>query len=220
MNNEPISVKDISYGDVAKMSWMERAIWNQRQSPIPPALKDNVLAWWDAGFQKDIVLPFTQVLPNGDFSNGTTGFAPLNSTLSAAGGVLSCTGNNTAANPGFYTVLGTRIGQTRGIRYRVRVLDSVCSSITFDYAGFSGTAVVTPVANQWYEINTSYTDVVNNASAYITSLRAVYADTATANGKVLEIDIFNIYELDDTFGKGNTPTATEFAAILANSWLM
>ncbi len=60
MKNGPISIADVCEGNVAEMSWQERAIWQQRQSPIPPALKSNVLAWWGAGWQKDIFLPFTQ----------------------------------------------------------------------------------------------------------------------------------------------------------------
>jgi hypothetical protein len=131
---------------------------------------------------------YTNLVTNGDFSQGTTGWSGTASTLSATNNILSVNGNGSGANPSAtQTFQGrTRDGSRWFIEKKARVTNSVCASIRFVIAGDSTSIISNPVQNQWYNI-LSIVTIPNDGAAFINDLQHRYADATTANGKVMEV---------------------------------
>ncbi|MHB8124635.1 MAG: LamG-like jellyroll fold domain-containing protein [Desulfitobacteriaceae bacterium] len=150
-------------------------------------------------------------ISNGDFANSTTGWAGTNSTLAAVGNTLSVTGNGTAINPRTYAYAPVaQIGARKIlVRFKVRVTNTACSEIFIYWDGVTTGAAITtitnPTQNAWYTINliVSPNFSTTNPQIYI---RHVYADAATANGKVMEVQQVVAVDLTAKFGTGNEPT--------------
>ena len=164
--------------------------------------------------------PAQNLVVNGDFSNGTTGWAPTSSTISVASNTLTNTGNGTNVAPRADNTMiaETIVGRKYYTRGRVRVTNPDCLTIRFQVGNIPGIAVTLPVQNQWYEASvvTVATGVSNLARLY-----HYYVDAATSTGKVMEIQRVLYLDLTAIFGAGNEPTAVEMDALLTkypNSW--
>ena len=156
------------------------------------------------------------LVSNGDFSNGTTGWTANNSTLSANNNTLSTTGNNTSATVGAIQNYNKIIGNKYYVTAKARVTNSDATSISI-YTGVPAAVLNTPIINTWYKLSgiftaTSYQSVViNNA----------YINTATANGKTMDIQYITLIDLTAAFGAGKEPTLAEMDRLMArfpNSW--
>ena len=164
----------------------------------------------------------TNLISNGDFSNGTTGWSPHNSTISASNNILTNIGDGTINIP-YESFLATTMvmGYKYYIRMKMRVTNNEC--LFFRFRIFSvdnaDTIINMPIQNQWYIVERVVTaTVANSLNLYVTH---GYTDAAIANGKVLEVQYVSAIDLTATFGAGNEPTATEMDEILAyypNSW--
>jgi hypothetical protein len=131
----------------------------------------------------------TNLVANGDFSAGTTGWAATNSTLGVSGDVLSVTGNGTALNPRVYKAINTTTSPIY-IRLRIRVTNALCTRIWIYWSDVTSGGIfsqINPVENQWYEVSvlSNMVDANSNNQIYFSQ---DYADAATANGKVMQID--------------------------------
>ena len=152
------------------------------------------------------------LVSNGDFSNGTTGFSGVDATLSDSNNTLSVTGNGVSNIPRVYQNTNTScaVGRRYFVRATVRVTNSSSSNIKLEFDGVTaGTIVIasqqnTPTVNQWYTLNGVVavgSDFTGNIQVKITH---TYADAATANGKVLEIqevvciDVTNLWNIEIT----------------------
>lgn len=178
-------------------------------------------AWTSGGIYQASTsneFPATNLVSNGNFSNGTTGWTPQNSTLSAAANTLSIVGNGGSPFVTGLTPIGNKIvGHKYYYRVRARVTNAVSTNL-----GITGDAVIkfqaNPVQNQWYDIKAVHTATTTYSSLL---LQHRYADAATANGKVAEIQYALVLNLTQIFGAGNEPTETEMDEILAkfpNNW--
>jgi hypothetical protein len=187
----------------------------------------------DGGYSRDkmeliingAVKEVTNKIVKGDFSEGTNGYIPFNSTLSSNSNFLFNTGNGTSTSP---YVTGPEIGELsindKWFFYvKARVTGNGCSVLRTRMFNNNNTdhGILNPVQNQWYDLHgvrifTSVTD----KKIYFTH---VYPDAATANGKVMEVEGWNgetakagIYAINLTqeFGAGNEPTAAQMKAAI------
>jgi hypothetical protein len=150
---------------------------------------------------------------NGDFSNGTTGWSGGGSTIAATNNILTSTGNGTGAYNSVLEILGVKPINTHKYyaRCTARVTDAVCWGIsllldTVSAAQVTVKSILTPTQN----INNIYSGIITWANNYETEyLRlkttATYADAATANGKVMEVQQVFAADLTAIFGAGNEP---------------
>lgn len=129
------------------------------------------------------------LVTNGDFSAGTTGWTQENgATLSVMNGVLSCVSNGTNTYTGAAT---TAIRSTAGDKVfcfaRMRVTNSDATNGLRLYVGGTALAIEpSPVANKWYDIFGTHT--VAATGLLTLAFRQGYASAAASNGKEAQVD--------------------------------
>lgn len=130
----------------------------------------------------------TNIVTNGNFANGTTGWVGSDATLSAINNTLSITGSGTLATPRTHQLITLLANRKYYIRLKVRVTNASCTSINAYPNGGSTPAnmsVTNPVQNNWYILSQVFViGATNDNAIYITNN---YADATTANGKVMEV---------------------------------
>lgn len=130
---------------------------------------------------------------NGSFVN-TTGWTGQYSSVTASNNTASVLGNgsNAIIRIRQTTSKSFVIGQRLLFTAKVRVIDDILpSSIQLVLMGDAGTSrtVATQSSitkNQWYPISGIFTNLVDTGSVSVQCI-ASYADAATANGKVMEV---------------------------------
>lgn len=173
-------------------------------------------------------LPATNLVTNGDFSNGTTGWGNSGATLAASNNALTVTGSGTLnnANAIQFTQNNNIVNNKIYVLAKLKVTNSNCTALSLRINKESGGSEVliasqsSPSANVQYKLSGigAITATTEKMSIFI---RHQYADAATANGKVMEVQYVSSIDLTATFGAGNEPTVTEMDAILAkfpNNW--
>lgn len=157
---------------------------------------------------------------SGDFADGTKWGTPQGGTLSVANN----TGTNTADGTTAYSSItqsGAHLAFASGkklyLSAKVRVTNSVCQSIYLDIRTTSlqtAKILANPAINQWYVLNGMITSSGDNgAASYVRALQN-YADAATAAGKVMEVQYFNVIDLTAAFGAGKEPTLAEMDRLM------
>lgn len=218
------SLRDAALG--VNMNDMEQAVHNALATPFPPALKSNVLAWWDAGYQKDVVLGLNQLVANGNYQDATTSLLPATSILSSDNNILSSIGTGAGMFPQFNQITQKECVPAEKIYVgcRFRVTNSVCQRVDVTLRGttVAGTVTIavqlTPEENTWYTISEIVQVSATATGTLKINFAATYADAATASGKVLQVDGITgtkMFDATSIFGLGNEPTATEFSNILS-----
>ena len=128
-----------------------------------------------------------------------TGFLQATSGASSAGSALLYrTANDWFINKKCYAMM------------KARVTNSDCTSLRFDLrSSTTGTLalqiVENPVINQWYYFRVYAELTFDNIGDIIVIPEHLYVDSATANGKVMQIEEVQIYDLTDTNGLGSEP---------------
>lgn len=164
----------------------------------------------------------TNLITNGDFSNGITGWTGLdNTTVSFTNGYLNISGVPNASNffvRGMYPC-ATIAGHKLYVKAKLRAQDS---STPYFHAVFftSGFAAVSPgttllnnpVANTWYDVSAITTTTANGNNVAIGSK---YASADVAKTGAVDVDNIIIIDLTATFGAGLEPTVAEMDAIMA-----
>ena len=159
--------------------------------------------------EMDDYFPATNLVTNGDFSNGTTGWNTVLGTISIDAGACKFVASD-VANARIYKIIGTIIGNKYYVRADVKRSNgnSVSLSVGDTPAIFNSlvansynklSAVVIPVATTSYSINFFNTTV----------------------GEEIYIDNEFALNLTVIFGAGNEPTAAQMDRLLArfpNSW--
>ena len=146
---------------------------------------------------------YSNIVSNGDFSNGTTGW----STTNAASQTVSNNINTVVASNALeYCYLSqiTNIPYVSGkklyVTAKVRVTNSDCSQIALNMFGSTsgsqsmGAFVNSPLQNQWYTLTAvwSSTGIIGNYKPYIIHS---YANSTTANGKTMEVKEVMVIDL-------------------------
>jgi lysophospholipase L1-like esterase len=178
--------------------------------------------------EKDVpYFPITNLISNGYFSNGTTGWVGNSaSTISATNNVLSVTGTGTGSQT--YTNLSTTkkllLGTKEYITAFIRVTNANCTKIQLaSFGGLFKQEIVNPVMNEWYQLKLiAIGNATTNGTAYAPiSVWSTYADAATALNKVTEIKYVLEVDLTKDFGTGKELSMDEMSTLLSqypNSW--
>jgi hypothetical protein len=139
-----------------------------------------------------MLLDSEQLVDNGDFSDGTTGWAPIRATGSVTNGIYSLVGDGSNASP-YLRSDGTWLGGKNYFNAKVRVTNSDCTVILIQIIdGATNPTIIinTPTINTWYNIS----NVITVGAFTQVRIQHTYADVTTANGKVMEIDYgYNFY---------------------------
>jgi len=133
---------------------------------------------------KGISVSYTNLVTNGDFSGGTNDWSVDRATLSVLGNTLSVTGNGTGGNPHAKQDVVYTTSNRYYTRVRMRVTNSSCDTIRFTFGTTQVSYVASPTINQWYSIGYITTSATNT----LLGLYHYYPDSATANGKVMEVE--------------------------------
>lgn len=163
--------------------------------------------------EDDTYFPATNALVSPDFE-AITGWTADKATLAVANNVASVTGNGTDAYANLYqsntnvAVIGDKVY----LRVRARVTNALCTSLQLSTTSFAQPVFINnPVANQWYDI---YVVIDATATNAILTIRANYADAATANGKVLQVEKPVKINLTTAFGN-LTPTVDQMYSLMS-----
>ena len=167
----------------------------------------------------------TNLVTNGDFSNGATGWKAASSIISASSNVLTVIGSGASQCVGVKHGLQTPSNYSNHklyYRFKAKKVNSEAQCIMFMFSTSDGniqTSYNIPVG-----VETALSGIISlgsNLNAIDFYTFSPYADATTANGKVTEYkEMFSI-DLTATFGAGNEPTKEQMDRLLAefpNSW--
>lgn len=169
------------------------------------------------------------LVTNGDFSNGVTGWTAANSTLSALNNILSVTGDGSGSVPQTHNITPTPAIPTKKMYAlaKLKITNAVATFYGLIVNGSTGgtssyIAKATPVQNNVNVVSGIVTLPSNVTGNIRLSVYHQYASAATANGKVMEVQQVIAIDLTALYGAGNEPTtAAEFDLVMANfanSW--
>jgi len=169
----------------------------------------------------------TNLVTNGDFSNGTSGWTTSNGTHSANSNTLTSTANGSASSASVFNDSAPIPIQTEKYyaRTRTRVTNVLSTMLRFRFSdgitSFDIRDINNPTENQWYELSGIWTIPSSNPTRLRVQLLHYYVDSATANGKSMQVQYTLVINLTQLFGAGKEPSATEMDRLLANfpnSW--
>ncbi|MDP4117666.1 MAG: hypothetical protein Q8873_00535 [Bacillota bacterium] len=176
--------------------------------------------------ESDTNFPVTNLVTNGDFSNGTTGWTALSGlAISAVANVLTAT--LAVSTIGVVcTDLTSAAGTARKVYVRAIVRSRSATITAIDIAirgstsATDGTVVAysksNPVVNTWY----TFSSLTTTSTAATGKDRIIIRPSGAANDAI-EVKYVSTIDLTAAFGTGNEPSAAEMDAILAfypNSW--
>lgn len=169
----------------------------------------------------------TNLISNGNFAD-TTGWASGNANLTAADNVLSITGTGASASPEANQNTNLDCAENKIIYAKclARVTNAVSSAMRIVIFGTTGgaallTAQTSPVQNTWYTLSGNLTLTAAFTGKVQPDVYSMYADAATANGKVLQVKKFILLDLTSIFGAGLEPSAaqvTRWLDIFSAGW--
>ena len=168
----------------------------------------------------------TNLVTNGGFSSGTTGWAADSASLSAAANILSITGTGTSPVTGVSQAIGSIIAAHKYyFACMGRSTNAIASALLLRMTFAAGTNTTifqqnTPVQNAWYRLSGILAQT-DQAGTMTLIARANYASAGAASGQVVQFSNIIALDLTAVFGAGNEPTAAQMDAYLAywsNSW--
>lgn len=163
-----------------------------------------------------VVHPVTNIITsNSDFTT-TDGLILNSATVAAANNILTITGTGGANNPNAgFNLLDIPTGNKVYMRVWARVLNAVCQKITLrsELTELTPT-VANPVNGQWYELGVIRTKTGALGTALNMAMTHTYADSATANGKQMEVKWAFAANVTADFGAASEPTADYMNAML------
>lgn len=139
------------------------------------------------------ITKISNIVSNGNFANGTTGWRGQLSTLSTTNNILSITGNGAGKIPIAINTTSVNASNGRKVfaKAKLKATNSLCSKIQIVADCPTGTSkalesITSPVQNMTYSLNGVFTtDDTYSGSVRIWCWHE-YADATTANGKVME----------------------------------
>jgi len=169
--------------------------------------------------QKQENMNVTNIVTNGNFANGISGWTLYNGTASINNNILTLTGTGGSLLPILEQIQNTSVTPIIGHKIygkiKFKVTNSVCLSVAFQIDGSTGgtnasmVSISNPVQNNQYSsggITTVGADFTGNIRFV---LYHQYADAATALNKVMEVQQVMAIDLTSLFGAGNEPTVQQ-----------
>jgi len=176
--------------------------------------------------QKQENMSVTNLVANGNFANGTSGWsASTASTNTASNNILSNIGDGTNASvrTNGTTNIACAIGKKIYIKAKLTVKNSVTAGIIL-YVGTTGvggkevTRQLTPIQDIQYKLSGIVTLDSNDVGNIQPRCYHYYADAATANGKVMEVQQVFSVDLTSLFGAGNEPQTVQQCDEMFSNW--
>lgn len=162
--------------------------------------------------EDDTYKPMQNLITNGNFANGTTGWSGTNGTIAAASNELTFTGTSGTTGTSVISrtsaFLEANVYYTRWDYY----LSHPATSVYVENVGAKFISSTTPVVGNWASVS----GIDSNVSASTSTLTwvALFNDSANLN-KIFKIRNLVIINLTQAFGKGNEPTKEEMDRLLA-----
>ncbi|NCC16536.1 MAG: hypothetical protein EOM28_09335, partial [Clostridia bacterium] len=166
-----------------------------------------------------------QSVVNGDFAQGTTGWNADSAIISAANKILTITGNGLSAFPqAGKTETEIIVNGKYFIKGRCR-LNTAYAGTAFLAVQIKGTTggsfaqkIQNPIVGTWYDIY-----AIADASTFSGNIRVIlygqFADAATANGKVIEVDgNVGVFAIPITGTPFENMAASEINANISEYW--
>ena len=167
----------------------------------------------------------SNLISNGDFANGTTGWSGSSGTIAASAGVIQVTSNGGASysevtqscsgcainGHKIYAILKQMVTNSSATDVAVQIADSVSNK--------SLPIIYSPTINVWYT-NSGIVTLTGTGNMWFKP-NQMYVDAATANGKVMKIQYPAVFDLTSMFGAGNEPTQAQMDTIMSsypNNW--
>ena len=150
------------------------------------------------------------LVTNGNFANGTTGWSASGATNAVANNTFTNTASGVAVSGFLYgTAFAPAIGDKLYLRSKQKVTNA--NSILMRLCVYDGTAAIVAQDQVNPTINTQYlmSGVITTtrlSNHYIYMIHQ-YVNAATANGKVMEVQEVMLINLTTLFGAGNEPSA-------------
>jgi len=184
----------------------------QKKPIIPPNLKQNVLAWWDARERGQVWYGLNQSCINGDFESDLTGWTATGNVVASTEHSLFGTTSmkSTPVNDNGYVSQDYifEIGDVWYYKASVFVESYISGNLFFQVNQGSLTFDTTKL-NQW-QTKSAIHKIVDISAPY----QKCHIGSIASASCVAYFDGFMAYNLTAIFGAGNEPTATEMDAIL------
>lgn len=179
------------------------------------AASDHTTALADHAVTADMILDGTNLVTNGDFSNGVTGWTGYNlvSPATVSGGIVSFTPN--VLYGGIARVVLTKSQSRIYVRVRAKTNAPNIMVVMSDNVNYSLSSKLASSGN-WVDNSSVMTIGASQPSADI----IVRSQDASTWG-LIEVESIFALDLTTTFGAGNEPTVEQMDAIMAkfpNSW--
>ena len=163
----------------------------------------------------------TNLVTNGDFSNGTTGWSGYSASVAASSNILTCTGSGEYAYAGANSPNMTVYAGHK--YYTAAYMSSSVAGKTLQLRVTGSNEIVFEVFTAPADIFHLIRGVATYAAtgAYNIIPRVAFASTAEATGAIVKVKYVLAIDLTAAFGAGNEPTAEQMDAYLAaypNSW--
>lgn len=159
---------------------------------------------------------------NGDFSEGITGWSPIRVSLSATNNILSATNDSV-----MWATWGHCLSSVGEIEVGHKIYTHVNMRVTNDEGILISTVLNTssgldvaprldvrnPIINKWYNISGVSTAIKGDTNCKL-SIRHFYSSIESAQSKVMEVNDVIVVNLTDIFGVGNEPTKEEMDELI------
>lgn len=168
---------------------------------IPSWLRSSLVGYWSGGHRDNVYYPLTNIVANGNFANGTTGWATSGANIANESGRLAITA--TAQYGGGRQTITTVVGRT--YYYTVTLEGTTDNYVLIVGIGASSKALP---SNGTHKITILFT-------ATGTSHILQFSDSRASGWTKFWADNAMIYDLSASPGAGIEPTLTDLDAILA-----
>ena len=176
--------------------------------------------WFDGSIRMNLPGMFsnkqytaTNIIQNGNFVD-TSIWTPAGSTLTVSANKGIITGSGTTRYPQIYQSISSSINSKIYVRAKIKSTSaSPPQAITIACAGTATVFQANPVQDVVYTLSGIRTMLSVSESL---SIFGTYVDTATALGKVIEVQEVLVIDLSLLFGLGNEPTITQCDVIFSN----
>jgi len=158
----------------------------------------------------------TNLVTNGNFANGTTGWTGYQGSISVSNNIASIVGDGSASvsSLGKLTSIPYVDGKKVYVRAKIKVTNDVCNVITLQTIATGMTTIIstlqtTPVNGNQYTLSTIVPLTSGGSGNLEFRIRQQYADATIANGKLMEIQEVDYVVLTDDFAGGVVGTGLE-----------
>lgn len=171
---------------------------------------------------KQTTAPFANLVTNGDFGAGITGWGTGASSNATNDNTLVNTGDGGHMGPYAASPLITPLSaQKMYVKARMRIRNSGASFLRISYAD-GGTKTMamlsSPQINEWYDLSGVQPMTSTTGNFYI-YLYHWYVDAAYALNKVMEVQNVIVLNLTSIYGAGNEPTKDQMDNNLNKVWI-